>query len=96
MPFHQAYAGIEQPAIGCLIREVWQTLKLTQEKFAAQLRVTFPTINRWKIGHACPSSLALKQIDSLLQPLNNSPDVNLRELGKDLQAKYFSQRKEEE
>lgn len=96
MSFHQAYVGIEQPAIGCLVRELRQTLKLTQEKFAAQLGVTFPTINRWENGHALPSPLALKQIDSLLKQLDDSPDVSLREYSKALQAKYFSQREAQE
>jgi putative transcriptional regulator len=89
MPFHHAYVGIEQPAIGSLVRELRQTLKLTQEKFAAQLGVTFPTINRWENGHAFPSPLALKQIDSLLKQLSDSPDLTLRERSKALQKKYF-------
>ncbi|MEP0874233.1 helix-turn-helix domain-containing protein [Trichocoleus desertorum AS-A10] len=41
--FHQDYLGVEQPATGQLIRELRQTLKLTQEKFAAQLGVSFPS-----------------------------------------------------
>ncbi|MEP0983504.1 helix-turn-helix transcriptional regulator [Leptolyngbya sp. FACHB-17] len=48
MAFHQEYLGIEQPAIGQLIRELRQTLKLTQEKLATQRGVSFPTINRWE------------------------------------------------
>ena len=48
MAFHQQYVGIEQPAIGQLIRELRQTLKLTQEKFAVHIGVSFPTINRWE------------------------------------------------
>jgi DNA-binding transcriptional regulator YiaG len=44
MPFHQDYLGVEQPAVGQLIRELRQILKLAQEKFATQLGVTFPTI----------------------------------------------------
>jgi putative transcriptional regulator len=96
MPFHQAYIGIEQPAIGSLVRELRQTLKLTQEKFAAQLGVTFPTINRWENGHALPSPLALRQIDYLLKQLDNSPDLVLQERSKTLRAKYFSQREIEE
>lgn len=40
MAFHQQYVSIEQPAISQLIRELRQTLKLTQEKFA---------INRWGV-----------------------------------------------
>ncbi|MBM0745053.1 helix-turn-helix transcriptional regulator (plasmid) [Phormidium sp. CLA17] len=78
MAFHQDYLGVEQPAIGQLIRELRQTLQLTQEKFAAQLGVSFPTINRWENGHATPSPLALKQIELLLHQLAESPAMTLR------------------
>lgn len=49
-----------------LIRELRERTGLTQEKFAAKLGVTFPTINRWENGKAKPSPLALKQIEDLL------------------------------
>lgn len=91
--FHQDYLGVEQPAIGQLIRELRQTLKLTQEKFAAQLGVSFPTINRWENGHATPSPLALKQIENLLNQLVESPDGDLRERGQAIQEKYLPSRK---
>ena len=92
MAFHQDYLGVEQPAIGQLIRALRQTLQLTQEKFAAQLGVSFPTINRWENGHATPSPLALKQIELLLHQLAESPTITLREhsqalKGKDVPAK---------
>jgi DNA-binding transcriptional regulator YiaG len=90
--FHQEYLGIEQPTIGQLIRELRQTLKLTQEKFAAQLGVSFPTINRWENGHARPSPLALRQIDTLLNQLSESPDATLREHAQAMQRKYFPAR----
>ncbi|MBD1865591.1 helix-turn-helix domain-containing protein [Trichocoleus desertorum] len=93
MAFHQEYLGVEQPAIGQLIRELRQTLKLTQEKFAAHLGVSFPTINRWENGHATPSPLALRQIEVLLNQLANSPDVTLRERSQAIQGKYFPTRK---
>lgn len=89
MPFHQDYLGVEQPSVGQLIRELRQTLRLTQEKFAAQLGVSFPTINRWENGHATPSRLALKQIDTLLDQLSESPDAVLREQGCSMRGKYF-------
>ena len=90
--FHQEYLGVEQPAIGQLIRELRQTLKMTQEKFAAQLGVSFPTINRWENGHATPSPLALRQIDTLLHQLSQSPDATLRECAQAVQSKYFPAR----
>lgn len=89
MAFHQQHVGIEQPAIGQLIRELRQTLKLTQEKFAVQLGVTFPTINRWENGHATPSPLALKQIELLLKQLSELPDATVGEHCREMRGKYF-------
>lgn len=71
----------EQPMIGKLVRELRQAMNLSQEKFAAELGMTFPTINRWENGHATPSPLALKQIDSLLQQLGDR--------GEALRTKYL-------
>lgn len=65
-----------------LVRELRSRLGLTQEKLAARLGVTFPTINRWENGRAKPSPLALKQIEDLL--------VDLGDKGQDLRAKYFA------
>ena len=65
-----------------LVRELRARLGLTQEKMAARLGVTFPTINRWENGRAKPSPLALKQIEDLL--------VGLGDNGQDLRAKYFT------
>ena len=64
-----------------LVRELRNRLGLTQEKMAARLGVTFPTINRWENDRAKPSPLAVKQIEDLL--------VDLGENGQDLRAKYF-------
>jgi transcriptional regulator with XRE-family HTH domain len=75
----------EQPAIGKLVRELRQAMKLSQEKFADELGMTFPTINRWENGRATPSPLALKQIDSLLEQLGDR--------GEALRVKYFPGRK---
>ena len=90
MPFHQDYVRVEQPAFGQLIRELRHTLKLTQERFAVQLGVTFPTINRWENGHAMPSPLALRQVDALLQQLEGSSDPALRDRSQALRAKYLN------
>jgi len=64
-----------------LVRELRNRLGLTQEKMAARLGVTFPTINRWENGRTKPSPLALKQIEGLL--------VDLGENSQDLRATYF-------
>ena len=64
-----------------LVRELQQRTGLTQEKFAAKLGVTYPTINRWENGRAKPSPLALKQIENLLKGLG--------ERGEDLLQEFF-------
>lgn len=65
-----------------LVRELRERTGLTQEKFAAKLGVTFPTINRWENGRAKPSPLALKQIEDLL--------LSLGDRGEDLLQKFFT------
>lgn len=54
LPHSADHAGI--------IREVRTRLGLTQEKFAAKLGVTLPTINRWENGRASPSPLAMRNL----------------------------------
>ena len=66
-----------------LIRELRERTGLTQEKFAAKLCVTFPTINRWENGKAKPSPLALKQIEELLRTMG--------EQGEDLLDEFFKE-----
>ena len=54
---------------------------MTQEKFAAKLCVTYPTINRWENGRVKPSPLVLKQIMDLIRGLG--------ERGKDILQEFF-------
>ncbi|MEH2245045.1 helix-turn-helix domain-containing protein [Nostoc sp.] len=35
---------------------------MTQEKFAAKLDLTYPTMNRWENGRAMPSPLAIYHV----------------------------------
>ena len=72
-----------QTDLPLLIRELRERTGLTQEKFAARLGVTFPTINRWENGRARPSPLALKQIENLL--------LDLGEKGRDLLEAFFGE-----
>jgi transcriptional regulator with XRE-family HTH domain len=65
-----------------LVRELRERTGLTQEKFAARLGVTFPTINRWENGRARPSPLAMQKIEELLGSMG--------EQGRDLHAKIFN------
>ena len=55
-----------QADIPRLVRELRKRTGLTQEKFAAKLGVTFPTINRWENGRAKPSPLAMQRIEDLI------------------------------
>jgi len=54
-----------------LVRELRERTGLTQEKFAAKLGVTYPTINRWENRRTKPSPLALKQIEELLHGMGD-------------------------
>jgi len=54
-----------------LIRELRKRTGLTQEKFAAKLGVTFPTINRWENGRAKPSPLAMQKIEDLISSMGD-------------------------
>lgn len=61
-----------QTDIPRLVRELRQRTGLTQEKFAAKLGVTFPTINRWENGRAKPSPLAMQKIEELLRSMGDN------------------------
>ena len=67
-----------------LVRELRKRTGLSQEKFAAKLGVTFPTINRWENGRARPSPLAMQRIEDFLH--------NLGDDGKDLIQEFFIQK----
>ena len=70
-----------QTDIPMLIRELRERTGLTQEKFAAKLGVTFPTINRWENGRAKPSPLAMQKIEELLRSMGDN--------GTDLLKRYL-------
>jgi putative transcriptional regulator len=61
-----------QTDIPRLVRELRKRTGLTQEKFAAKLGVTFPTINRWENGRAKPSPLAMQKIEELLRNMGDN------------------------
>jgi transcriptional regulator with XRE-family HTH domain len=56
-----------QPEIGKLVRSLRLEAGLTQEKFASELGVTFPTVNRWENNRATPSPLAVEKIEKMLR-----------------------------
>jgi len=57
---------------GGMIREARTRLGLTQEKFAARLGVTLPTINRWENGRANPSPLAMRNLRELVNRMGDN------------------------
>ena len=70
-----------QADIPRLVREIRDRTRLTQEKFAAKLGVTFPTINRWENDRAKPSPLAMQRIEELLRSMGDN--------GADLLKRYL-------
>lgn len=72
-----------KPEMGKLIRSLRLETGLTQEKFAAQLGVTFPTVNRWENNRAKPSPLAVEKIEKMVRRLGDR--------GEELLAKHFSE-----
>jgi len=58
--------ALKQPYFGYLIRELRQEMGLTQEQFAAELGVVYPTINRWENGSTQPSPMAMKLVEMKL------------------------------
>jgi transcriptional regulator with XRE-family HTH domain len=74
---------LAQPEIGKLVRSLRLETGLTQEKFAAQLGVTFPTLNRWENNRAKPSPLAVEKIEKMVRRLGSR--------GQQLLTKHFSE-----
>ena len=74
---------VQAPEISTLINELRQRLGLSQEKLAARLRVSLPTINRWEKGKTRPDALALHVIEEFLR--ERGPEYA------DLLVRYFSE-----
>jgi len=70
--FERSKALNTQTYIPRLVRLLRERTGLTQEKFAAKLGVTFPTINRWENGRAKPSPLAMQKIQELLHSMGEN------------------------
>lgn len=72
---------INQPEVGKLIHELRLSIGLTQEQFAAELGVTYSTVNRWEGGRSKPSPMAMWRIQKILHDLGDQ--------GTELLAKYL-------
>ncbi|MBE9011254.1 helix-turn-helix transcriptional regulator [Pseudanabaenaceae cyanobacterium LEGE 13415] len=66
-----------------LILDLRQRLGISQEKLAAQLGVSFQTINRWENQRVKPSAMAEQLIKQRL--------LQMGEQGKELLDKYYSE-----
>ena len=64
--------GEAEKSISKVIKELRNTLGLTQEQFAAKVGVTYTTINRWENSNAKPSPLALQKIEELQNELKRN------------------------
>lgn len=60
---------LKQPVIGDVIKALRQELKLSQEKFANELGVSFTSLNRWENHKTMPSTLALQILNLHLEKL---------------------------
>ena len=47
------------------VKHARTALKLSQEKFAVLLGVSFATVNRWEKGHAMPTYETLERFNAL-------------------------------
>lgn len=67
-----------------LIRELRSRLGLSQEKLAAQLRVSFPTVNRWEKGKNRPDNAVRHSIGQFIESLGpDFQDLHARLMGVD-------------
>jgi putative transcriptional regulator len=75
---------VQETTSSTLVRELRFRLGLTQEQFAAELGVTFASINRWenrKVQKVQPSPMALKLLRQRLEQMGDR--------GTDLLDRYF-------
>lgn len=72
---------LKQPQIGKVIRALRLELGMTQEQFAGQLGVVYPTVNRWENEHAQPSPMALRLIEQKLIDLGEPGQELLKQFG---------------
>ena len=60
---------------GWLVKSIRERLGISQEKLAAQLGVTFSSVNRWENGHRKPSPLAMRSIEELAGKIGLQTEV---------------------
>lgn len=76
--------------VGSLIKALRSRLGLSQEKLAARLGVSLPTISRWEKGKAKPDILALRAVERFVQGLGpEHSDLYKRYFGSGIQTPLF-------
>ena len=66
-------------SISDIVRCLRNDLGLTQEKLAAKVGVSFPTINRWEKGKAVPSQLAMRRLEELREEIQSYQESDIEE-----------------
>lgn len=74
---------MNQPQIGQLIRAIRLEVGMTQEQLAAELGVTYSSMNRWENGRRTPSPLAMRKIEELLRQMGDR--------GQELLEKHYAE-----
>jgi putative transcriptional regulator len=71
----------QETTLANLVRQLGFRLGLTQEQFAAELGVTFVSVNRWENSKTQPSPMAMRLMQLMLQEMGDR--------GIDLLERYF-------
>lgn len=66
--------------VSVTVKNLRTQLRLTQEQFAAEVGVTWSTVNRWENGRGKPSPLALQKIRDLVTEMGAEGAAFLKEL----------------
>ena len=66
--------------VSVTVKNLRTQLRLTQEQFAAEVGVTWSTVNRWENGRGKPSPLALQKIRDLVSEMGAEGAAFLKEL----------------
>ncbi len=72
----------EDTDFGMRVKQLRESLKMTQESLAETLGVSFATVNRWENGWTTPSKLALRQLDQLCMAQQIEPLAEIRRQAK--------------
>src|SRR5579885_1259130 len=74
-------------AFAAVVRDLRDRLNLSQEKFAAQLRVSLPTVSRWEKGKTEPDGAVRHAVAEFVKSLGPEfADLYARLTGKEAEA----------